>query len=115
MKYTIQINAPGQSRPACNGYQFIKAVLAEGHEIVRVFFYRDGIYNGFGGEGAAPDWSALAGAHGLDLVLCATAAERRGFGSSGPRAVAPRAGFRVGGLGQWMEACLKADRVLVFG
>ena len=25
------------------------------------------------------------------------------------------AGFRIGGLGQWMEACLKADRVLVFG
>lgn len=124
MKYAIQINTgPGQSQSARSAYQFIKAALAEGHEILRVFFYHEGIYHGFRtadeeGDGLFPDWSGLVRAHGLDLVLCISAAERRGMmrsGAQGQREAEAGEGFRIGGLGQWMEACLKADRVLVFG
>ena len=124
MKYAIQINSgPGQSPSAHGGYQFIKAALADGHEIVRVFFYREGIYQGFaptgiGNDSLAPDWAGLAGVHGLDLVLCISAAERRGQVPSeirGKQAAAAGEGFRIGGLGLWMDACLKADRVMVFG
>jgi tRNA 2-thiouridine synthesizing protein D len=124
MKYAIQINGgPGLSPSAASGYQFIKAALAAGHEIVRVFFYHEGVYHGFGGAGAAgdslfPDWSGLARSHGLDLVLCISAAERRGLVPSDAKArqaAVAAEGFRIGGLGQWMEACLKADRVMVFG
>lgn len=118
MKYAIQVNAgPGDSPAARSAYQFIKAALAEGHDIVRLFFYHEGTYHGFAGARPAasedrivPDWAALAEGHGLDLVLCVAAANRRGLADSEP---AP--GFRIGGLGQWLEACLMADRVLVFG
>jgi tRNA 2-thiouridine synthesizing protein D len=122
MKFAVQINSgPGQSPSAHSAYQFIKAALAEGHEIVRVFFYHEGIYHGFAAgaheDRIAPDWSDLGRRHGVDLILCVSAAERRGMisSTSGDKAANLAEGFRVGGLGQWMEACLKADRVLVFG
>lgn len=119
MKYAIQVNTgPGPSQSAHSAYQFIKAALAEGHEIVRLFFYHDGIYNSFimtrhaaSGDRVFPDWSGLATQHGIDLVLCVSAAERRGLSPDTRLAE----GFRIGGLGQWVEACLKADRVMVFG
>lgn len=115
MIYAIQINGGPGFPAARSGFQFIKAALAEGHAVLRVFFYHEGVHQGFvpggaGPDGLVPDWAALAEAHGLDLVLCVSAAERRGRAAGD---VAP--GFRVGGLGQWMEACLKADRVMVFG
>lgn len=115
MKYAIQINgAPGQSPSAQGAHEFIKAALAAGHEVIRVFFYHDGVCNGFHADERerrnVPDWSGLARGHGLDLVLCVSAAERRGLA-----AASPAEGFRLGGLGQWMDACLKADRVMVFG
>jgi tRNA 2-thiouridine synthesizing protein D len=123
MKYAIQVNSgPGQSPSAQCAYQFIKAALAEGHEIVRMFFYHDGVYHGFGParspDDGVPDWSALAERHGIDLMLCASAAIRRGLlppEETGWAQAKLAAGFRLGGLGQWLEACIKADRTLVFG
>ena len=45
MKFAIQINAsPYHSNAGQTAYQFINAALALGHEIIRVFFYHDGIY-----------------------------------------------------------------------
>lgn len=98
-----------------------------GHEIVRVFFYADGVGHGqCRGEselGATPPqslWSELA-AEGVDLIVCVSAAHRRGgvdeqeiVPSDQP---SPRLakGFRIAGLGLWVDACLRADRVLVFG
>jgi tRNA 2-thiouridine synthesizing protein D len=128
MKYAIQINSGCcQSQAAETGYQFIKAALVQGHRILRVFFYHDGVYNGFGAAARPEDrppasrrWSLLAEESGVDLVLCVSAVQRRGLGSAEgmqasdlDRALVP--GFRIGGLGLWMEACLEADRFLVFG
>lgn len=122
MKYAIQVHSgPGHSSAAHSAYQFSKAALAEGHEILRMFFYQDGVHHGFGpthrADPAAPDWAGLA-RHGIDLVLCASAASRRGLLHEDETAWGSArlvAGFRIGGLGQWMDACLQADRVLVFG
>lgn len=116
MKYAIQVNAgPFSAQAAHTAYQFIKAALGKGHEVVSVFFYHDGVYNalksGLSAEDhdSMPPWSDLADQYRIDLVLCVSAAERRGLATFGTD------GFRVGGLGQWIDACLKADRVLVFG
>jgi len=39
MKFAIQVNAsPYQSNAGYTAYQFIKAALAAGHEVFRVFF-----------------------------------------------------------------------------
>lgn len=67
------------------------------------------------------EWSKLAKAHDIDLVICIAAAQRRGImdadeakrqGLDGDN-IAP--GFRISGLGQLIEAGIICDRQLVFG
>ncbi len=129
MKFAIQINSsPWRSESCDTGYQFIRAALGLGHEIVRVFFYYDGAYNGLrwmtppGDERPAlRRWSELAAEHGVDLVICISAAQRRGLleQEESPRLGKQdddlAEGFRIAGLGLWVDACLKSDRFLVFG
>jgi tRNA 2-thiouridine synthesizing protein D len=127
-RFAIQINsAPWTNQSGETAYQFINAALSMGHQIERVFFYYDGTYNALRWEREEPApcgasrWSKLAASHGIDLVVCISAAQRRGVVSD--QAVITEQtqnttnseGFRIGGLGLWIDACLKADRVLVFG
>jgi len=129
MKFAIQINsAPYQTQGSDTAFQFIRAALRNGHEIVRVFFYHEGVYNGLG-YAMPPDderpvvkrWSDLAREHGIDLVICISAAQRRGLLSREEAVRVGKAdtdlaeGFRIAGLGLWVEACLNADRFLIFG
>jgi tRNA 2-thiouridine synthesizing protein D len=129
MKFSILINeGPYQHQSSDSAYLFIKAALAKGHEIYRVFFYHDGVNNAT--RLAAPPkddrnivnrWSALAQDHQLDLVVCVAAAQRRGIADEGEMQrngkdannIAP--GFRISGLGQLIEAGIAADRLVVFG
>ena len=113
------------SDTACN---FTRAALEAGHEIFRIFFYHDGVNNGTRMTIPPQDdrhvvnrWSELAEQHGLDMVVCVAAAQRRGIldadeakrnGKDGDN-IAP--GFRISGLGQLIEAGIEADRLLVFG
>jgi tRNA 2-thiouridine synthesizing protein D len=129
MKFAIQINSsPYQSNVALTAYQFIQTALAQQHEIVRVFFYHEGIYQAFryitppdDEINLAKRWSALASEHSIDLVVCISAAQRRGLlhkdeaNRQGKQDNEVADGFRIAGLGQWVEATLLADRVLVFG
>jgi tRNA 2-thiouridine synthesizing protein D len=125
VKFAIQINsAPWQGANNETAYQFIRAALQGGHEIVRVFFYYDGAYHGLRQMAPPEDekallsrWSALATEYGVDLVICIAAAARRGLLENVEivREDELAAGFRIGGLGLWVEACLRADRVLVLG
>lgn len=129
MRYAIQVNAsPYHNYSGLSAYRFSEAALAQGHEIYRIFFYHEGIYHAFA-DNTPPDdelhltqlWGELAGKHDIDLLVCISAAQRRGLLSieeanhrnKPDNAIAP--GFRIGGLGQWLEALLLADRVLVFG
>jgi tRNA 2-thiouridine synthesizing protein D len=129
MRFAIQVNAsPYQSNTGQNAYQFIKAVVAQGHEVFRVFFYHEGIYHAFKHTTPPDDelnltlcWSELAKQYNIDLVVCISAAQRRGLLCTDE---AQRQGkqdddlateFRIGGLGQWIEALIEADRVIVFG
>lgn len=129
MKFTIQINTgPYTHQASDTAYQFVCAALADGHQIHRVFFYHDGVNNGTM-LGVPPQdernltqlWSGLAQQHGIDLVICVAAAQRRGvldereanrhgkaFGNLAPE-------FHISGLGQLIEAAMLADRLLVFG
>ncbi|MDP2098821.1 MAG: sulfurtransferase complex subunit TusD [Methylobacter sp.] len=129
MKFAIQINtSPYQSNAGHSAYQFIKAALSQQHEIFRVFFYHDGVYHAFK-YATPPDdelqftaqWSELARLHQLDLVVCISAAQRRGLlhcdeaKRQGKQDNDLAEGFRISGLGQWVEATLEADRFIVFG
>ncbi len=46
MKFAILVNeGPYTHQASDTAFQFAKAVLAQGHEIFRVFFYHDGVNN----------------------------------------------------------------------
>lgn len=129
MRFAIQVNSgPCQSNAGYSAYRFIMAALQQGHEVVRVFFYYDGIYHAFKHITPPSDelnlsnlWSELAKAHKIDLLVCISAAQRRGLlhqdeaQRQGKQDNELAEGFRIGGLGQWTEALIEADRVLVFG
>ncbi len=118
MKFVLQINSsPYHSSASLTAYRFAVDVLVQNHEIYRIFFYHDGIYHAFKSANPPEDeisifnyWTELSLKHNLDLVVCISAAQRRGLL---PDNVA--AGFRLGGLGQLIDATILADRFLVFG
>ncbi len=128
MKYAILINSnPDTSASAISAYRFAQAALDAGHDILRVFFYQEGIYHALRYRTAPDDecnltqaWQTLAQAFELDLVVCVSAAQRRGLLNpdeakrQGKQDDDLAAGFRIGGLGQWLEAMLAADRVIEF-
>lgn len=129
MKYTILVNeGPYQHQAADSALQFIRAALEKGHEILRVFFYHDGVNNGTRLAMPPKDdrslqnaWSQLAEEQGIDLVVCVAAAQRRGLMDADEAQrhgldadnIAP--GFNLSGLGQLIEGSIEADRTIVFG
>ncbi|MDH3274494.1 MAG: sulfurtransferase complex subunit TusD, partial [Gammaproteobacteria bacterium] len=86
MKFGILINeGPFTHQASDSAYRFTVAALAKGHEIYRVFFYNDGVYNSNKlSEPQSDDrnlvslWSNLGKEHDIDLVVCVAAALRRG-------------------------------------
>ncbi len=129
MKYAIQVNtSPNNSSSGYLAYQFIKTALELNHEIFRVFFYHEGIYHAFKYTTPPDDewqmtkkWTELAVTQGVDLVVCISAAQRRGLLSSDEASLQGKQdddlaeGFRISGLGQLVEATLLADRFIEFG
>ncbi len=129
MKYTVMINeGPYQHQSSDTALQFVRAALEKGHEIFRVFFYHDGVNNGTRLSVPPADdrllqkeWSELGLEHGLDLVICIAAAQRRGLMDEseakrqGLDADNIIEGFRISGLGQLIEGGIQSDRTIVFG
>lgn len=129
MKFAVQINcSPYQARGADTAYNFIMAALAKGHQIFRVFFYHDGIYNAIRYARPPEDeqpvvqrWSDLARERRIDLVVCVSAAQRRGLLIPAEGKLVGKTdndladGFRISGLGQLVEAIIECDRFLIFG
>jgi len=129
MKLSVLVNeGPYQHQSADSAIQFTKAALEKGHEVMRVFFYHDGVNNGTrfavppqDDRNIAQQWTELAAKYDLDLVICIAAAQRRGIldeneakrqGKDGHNMAD---GFRISGLGQLIEAGIQSDRMVIFG
>ncbi|GGB92830.1 sulfurtransferase TusD [Marinobacterium zhoushanense] len=129
MIFSIVVQAsPVQNQGAETALRFARAVLAAGHSIHRIFFYRDGVQNGSALSCTPQDelnipqqWQALAKQHQLDLVVCIAAAVRRGVINEQEATRYKREqwnlndAFELSGLGQLVEACIQSDRVVTFG
>jgi len=129
MKFAIQVNSsPNDSNAGYSAFQFIKAAIKMNHEVFRVFFYQEGIYHAFRYSTPPDDelqmtkkWTELANQNGIDLVICISAAQRRGLLSCDQAKRIDKKdndlaeGFKISGLGQLIEATLLADRYIVFG
>ncbi len=129
MKFGILVNeGPYTHQASDSAYHFTAAALRAGHEIVRVFFYHDGVNNGTrlsvppqDDRNISERWSALAEAHEVELILCVAAAQRRGLLDGDEAKLAGKdsdnmaPGFQISGLGQLIDAGIQADRLIVFG
>ncbi|MHA7230257.1 sulfurtransferase complex subunit TusD [Vibrio campbellii] len=128
LTYTLVVNGPVYgSQSARSAYQFAQAVIEQGHTLVSVFFYQDGVTNGTALSVPANDefdltkaWQSLAQQHDVRLETCVAAALRRGIVSEdeayqhGLEQNNLATGFEQAGLGSLAEAMLTQDRVVQF-
>lgn len=129
MKFALAVYAaPFSSQASQTALNFACTLLHEKHPIYRVFFYLEGVYNSNQLNWVPQDqqnlcqaWRSLAQEHNLDLVVCIAAALRRGVfdRTEAQRYQREQAnlapGFRIGGLGQLVDAAAHADRLISFG
>lgn len=127
-KFIIQVNGAAYSSSASyNAYQFSRAALESGHEIIRVFFYQDGVFNTSGLNSPASDefdltrsWIELSEQYRLELVSCVSAALRRGIISETEARENQvshwnmQAPFTMAGLGELVTGLESADRLVSF-
>ncbi|WP_067518002.1 sulfurtransferase complex subunit TusD [Endozoicomonas ascidiicola] len=129
MKFALAIyGAPANSQAPYSALQFARAVVSQGHEIVRLFFYQDGVNVATGlaqppqDEMNLPDeWQTFVQKNKLDAVVCIAAALRRGVidGREAERYSLPahnlREGYELSGLGQLLDGVVSSDRFVTFG
>ncbi|WP_030141352.1 sulfurtransferase complex subunit TusD [Pseudomonas fluorescens] len=128
MKFAIALFSAAHAPSSRRALLFAQAALAAGHEIVRLFFYQDGVYNAANSVVTPQDeqdlpqqWRAFVSEHQLDGVVCIAAALRRGvlnaeeaqrYQRSTASVEAP---WALSGLGQLHDAIQDADRLICFG
>jgi len=128
MRFTILVTGPAYgTQQASSALQFARALLNAGHELISVFFYREGVYNANQLTAPASDefdlvraWQQLHTDHGVALEICVAAALRRGvtdeteaqqLGLAGANLLP---GFTLSGLGALAQAALTCDRMVQF-
>lgn len=128
MKFSILIKtSPYQQQAALTAQHFISALLDKGHEVLRVFFYQEGVYNATAlslppqdESNVIENWVRLADQHNIDLVICSTAGLRRGImdddtasrQSQGQGVMHPA--FRSGSLLLLVDAMAESERFMAF-
>ncbi|AIG01662.1 sulfur relay protein TusD [Pseudomonas fluorescens] len=128
MKFAIALFSAAHAPSSRRALQFAQAALAGGHEIVRLFFYQDGVYSAANSivtpqdeQDIAQQWHAFVSEHQLDGVVCIAAALRRGVLNTEEAtryqrsAVNLDAPWVLSGLGQLHDAIQDADRLICFG
>ncbi|MEG3131981.1 sulfurtransferase complex subunit TusD [Rouxiella sp. T17] len=132
LRYSLLVTgAPYGTQQASAAYQFALALLARGHQLESIFFYREGVLNGNQLVSPASDefdlvraWQQVATSHQVALNVCVAAALRRGVmdeneaenqaNLSANLSANLQAGFSLTGLGSLAEAALTCDRLIQF-
>ncbi|MCP1439328.1 tRNA 2-thiouridine synthesizing protein D [Erwinia persicina] len=128
MRYTLLVTGPAYgTQQASSAWLFAQALLAEGHELESVFFYREGVLNASALTSPASDefnltqaWQQLHRDHHVALNICVAAALRRGITdeqeakNQGLPAANLAEGFQLAGLGALAEAALSSERMVQF-
>ena len=128
MKFAITLFCAAHEPSSRRALLFAQAVLTGGHEIVRLFFYQDGVHSASNSVVTPQDeqdlplqWRRFVSEHQLDGVVCIAAALRRGVLNAEEAqryqrsAVSIEAPWELSGLGQLHDAVQAADRLICFG
>nr|WP_234300439.1 sulfurtransferase complex subunit TusD [Rahnella aceris] len=128
MRYCLLVTGPAYgTQQASAAYQFALALIASGHHLDSVFFYREGVLNGNLLSAPASDefdlvrsWQRMAADYQVALNVCVAAALRRGVideteaHNQGHGQTNLQPGFTLTGLGSLAEASLICDRLVQF-
>lgn len=128
LRYCLLVTGPAYgTQQASAAYQFALALIASGHQLDSIFFYREGVLNGNQLSAPASDefdlvraWQRVAADHQVALNVCVAAALRRGVidgdeaRNQGTEFANLQAGFTLTGLGSLAEASLTCDRLVQF-
>ena len=97
-----------------NALQFARILLTQAHQINCIYFLFAGAYtaNKFismpsDEPNIAMQWSEFSQQHNLPLKVCDASAARRGINASNLLT-----GFKLGSIGELVESCDLADRVI---
>ncbi|RLA41444.1 MAG: sulfurtransferase complex subunit TusD [Gammaproteobacteria bacterium] len=129
MKFTIVIlGAPYSGETADTACRFAEAVIAQGHNIYRLFFYHDGVHNASSLVTLPQDeiqlpqrWQQLIDQYHLEAVVCIASALRRGVANDiearrfGKPCGNLLEGFELAGIGELLDAAAHSDRLITFG
>lgn len=118
-------SAPYSSQASYSAYRFATALLNQGHQLYRIFFYHDGVHNGSALASPPQDefdlyeaWETLAKQH--DVVICIAAALKRGILNEEEATRYEKSAhnlsdaYSLSGLGQLIEAANASDRLITF-
>lgn len=128
LTYALLVTGPAYgTQTASSAYQFAQAVLARGHTLSQIFFYREGVANANALTAPASDehhlveaWAQLSAQHQIPLNVCVAAALRRGIIDTEQATQEQRTGsnlhpaFTLSGLGELAQAALTCDRIVQF-
>ncbi|OAT29319.1 TusD family tRNA 5-methylaminomethyl-2-thiouridine synthase [Buttiauxella brennerae ATCC 51605] len=128
MRFAILVTGPAYgTQQASSALQFSQAVIAQGHTLESIFFYREGVHNANLLTSPANDefdlvraWQQLHQQHDVELHICVAAALRRGVTDEeqatqlGQPAHNLQPGFTLSGLGALAQATLTCDRTVQF-
>lgn len=111
MRYAIKVNSLTHEAELIQTLlHFSRALRARGHEIELIFLAHGAVALAFADaaeqSGAGPLIMAVTE---RPVVYCSSAAAQRFQG------LAPLPGFELGGLGQWVDAVARSDRIVCFG
>jgi len=88
----------------------MRSAFSQGHRLDTAFFYHSGAYMAVNPGPQQAEWQALAQQSGLSCLVCSSALSL--LGVAGRPIAEP---WRAAGLGEWLSASTRSDRVLRFG
>lgn len=129
LTYTIVVRCGAdQQSQALSAFRFTQQVLSQGHRVLRVFFYQQGVHWSSGFRVMPQDelnitalWQQLSLDCGIELGVCIAAALQSGIVDPqestryelGGENLASQ--FMLVGLGQLAAASVESDRLVSFG
>lgn len=121
------VSPPVESDAVTRAQAFAHAAHDAGHRITNVFFYGAGVYNANSLQRPASDeinsyegWKALQVKTGCELLVCVTAALKRGMLSNeeaqqhGTQSYTVETPFRQSGLGDFFTALHECNALVQF-
>lgn len=127
-RFTVIVNkAPFDKQGNYSALRFCRAILESEHSLSSVFFYQSGVnaansfLSGHSDEiSLLTEWQTLYSEHKVPLLVCVSAANRRGVISQDDAAETDRKHFNLtnpftsSGLGELTELMAGSDRVVQF-